>query len=251
MLDIVYEDKYILAVHKPAGIPSQTASISQSDVVSMTEDYLRGDQRTSKRPFVGMINRLDQPVEGIVLMARDAKTAASLAEQLRDGMIEKRYCACVVPDSEGYGGTEPVSVSGTVGKSPIILTDHIYHDKKLNYSSIVPAGHKEAKTAKLEYTLTGNRDVAAGENEVRVALADIHLFTGRHHQIRVQMSHAGLPLLGDRKYGTEYVQNVSKLLKVSEVALCACQLTFTHPVTNGIINLRVKPQGMWYSLFQN
>ena len=76
---------------------------------------------------------------------------------------------------------------------------------------------------------------------------DIELITGRYHQIRVQMSHAGMPLLGDRKYGTECVQNVSKLLKISEVALCAYRLSFTHPVTNDIINLRVKPQGKWYS----
>lgn len=249
MLDIVYEDKYILAVHKPAGIPSQTASISQSDVVSMTEDYLRGGVRTSKRPFVGMINRLDQPVEGIILMARDAKSAAHLAEQLRVGRIEKRYYAGVLPGPDTDMTAE--SVRGCDGDSPVILTDQIYHDKKLNYSSIVPPGHKEAKTAKLEYTLIKSCDADTGEGSIRVALADIRLITGRHHQIRVQMSHAGLPLMGDRKYGTEYVQNVSKLLKVSEVALCAYQLSFTHPVTNDIIDLRVRPQGKWYSLFQN
>lgn len=249
MLDTVYEDKYILAVHKPAGIPSQTASISQSDVVSMTEDYLRGETRTSKRPFVGMINRLDQPVEGIVLMARDAKTAAHLAEQLRSGGIEKRYYAGVMPDHEG--GTIPESAAGPDGGSPVILTDHIYHDKKLNYSSIVTPAHKEAKNAKLEYTLICTRDVPVNDGSVHIAIADIRLITGRHHQIRVQMSHAGMPLLGDRKYGTEYVQTVSKLLNISEVALCACQLSFTHPVTNDIINLRVKPRGKWYSLFQN
>lgn len=243
MLDIVYEDDHILAVHKPAGIPSQTASISQADVVSMTEDYLRGSSRSSNRPFVGMINRLDQPVEGIVLMARDPKTAARLAEQLRVGRIDKRYYAGVLMS----GGCERIADPEAV----ITLMDHIYHDKKNNFSSIVPADKPDAKQAELEYTLTAIHDLEDGDEGVNIALADIHLITGRHHQIRVQMSHAGMPLLGDRKYGTECVQNVSKLLNISEVALCAYRLSFTHPVTNDIINLRVKPQGKWYSLFQN
>lgn len=239
--DIIYEDKYILAVHKPPGLPSQTTRVSQPDVVSMTEDYLRAGTHTSARPFVGMINRLDQPVEGIVLMARDTATAAHLAEQLRAGQISKHYLACVVfaPEAEPETGHF------------ITLTDCVYHDKKNNYSSIVSPDHPQAKRAELEYSITDVREIDSSDGMLRAGLADVHLITGRHHQIRVQMSHAGLSLAGDRKYGTEYVQTVSKLLNISEVALCACQLSFTHPVTNDIINLRVKPRGKWYSLFQN
>ena len=239
--DIIYEDKYILAVHKPAGLPSQTTSVSRPDVVSMTEEYLRDGAHTSARPFVGMINRLDQPVEGIVLMARDNVSAARLAEQLRAGKISKHYLACVVFPPEAEPETERITT----------LTDSIYHDKKNNYSSIVSPNHPQAKRAELEYRIDDVKEIDSPEGLIRAGLADIHLITGRHHQIRVQMSHAGMALVGDRKYGTEYVQTVSKLLNISEVALCACQLSFTHPVTNDIINLRVKPRGKWYSLFQN
>ncbi|MCR5595662.1 MAG: RluA family pseudouridine synthase [Lachnospiraceae bacterium] len=265
MLDIIYEDKYILAVHKPVGIPSQTAKISQSDVVCITEDYLRKKTVPKGRPYVGMINRLDQPVEGIVLMGLDPKTTAGLTAQLREGKISKKYLAGVLPADKAWPNDKES------GSGVITLTGHIFHDKKNNFSQVVSKDHKDGKYAELKYELVdrvkidipdktkapdAGSDLAsegkvANMDQTYIALADIELITGRHHQIRVQMANAGLPLLGDKKYAPEYVQNVSKLLNLPGVALCAYQLHFTHPVTNDIIDLRVEPQGEWYSFFKN
>ncbi len=244
-MNVIYEDKYILAVHKSAGVPTQTARVSQEDVVSLAGKYTGSS-------YIGLINRLDQPVEGLVLMALDKKTAASLSRQLTAGKIAKSYLAGVMM-AEGLPET------GT-------LTDHLLHDKKANISKIVPEEVPGAQRAVLDYRIireAGITDAGSfalpseavgdgnADRSVRAvfALAEIDLHTGRHHQIRVQMAHAGMPLLGDRKYAPEYVQSVSKVLKISEIALCACGLTFTHPVSNDIINLRVEPQGKWYSFF--
>lgn len=256
MLDIVYEDKYILAVHKPVGIPSQTRSVSQPDVVSYAQKYLAEGRSSSEKgnagksgklPFIGMINRLDQPVEGIVLMALNSKTTANLTEMLKKGSIRKKYYAAVLsgsaPDREQQDPTTEIAQDSG---SQITLTDYIFHDKKNNFSSIVTPDHADAKRAELKYTILGSANKSP-----RILLADIDLITGRHHQIRAQMAHAGLPLIGDTKYGTNEAVSIAKSLKISGVALCAYELSFTHPVTNDIINLRVKPQGMWYSLFQN
>lgn len=252
--EIIYEDKHILAVHKPVGIPSQTARVSQADVVSQAQKYLAesressGKKAAGKLPFIGMINRLDQPVEGIVLMALDPKTAARLTEKLRKGEIRKKYYAGVL--------------SGSDNGSPITLTDYIFHDKKNNFSSIVAPEHADAKKAELKYALIGSAEVPSdhtvgnetdelADGSARILLADIDLITGRHHQIRVQMAHAGLPLIGDTKYGTDEACTLAKRLKIAGVALCAYELSFTHPVTDDIITLRVKPRSEWYGLFIN
>ena len=262
MLDIVYEDKYILAIHKPVGIPSQTRSVSQPDVVSYAQKYLAEGRASSEKgnagksgklPFIGMINRLDQPVEGIVLMALNSKTAANLTEMLKKGSIRKKYYAAVLsgsaPDREQQDPTTEIAQDSG---SQITLTDYIFHDKKNNFSSIVTPDHADAKRAELKYTIIGSAESPADHAEdARPLLADIDLITGRHHQIRVQMAHANLPLIGDTKYGTDEACALAKQLKIAGVALCAYELSFTHPVTNDIITLRVKPRSEWYGLFIN
>ncbi|MBO4898810.1 MAG: RluA family pseudouridine synthase [Lachnospiraceae bacterium] len=264
--EIIYEDKYILAVHKPVGLPSQTKSVSQADVVSHVQKYLAesrassGKSAAGKLPFIGMINRLDQPVEGIVLMALNSKTAARLTEKLRNGEIRKRYYAAVLsPDTSGASQEPRTAKIETDQGFPITLTDYIFHDKKNNFSSIVTPDHSDAKRAELKYSIIGSKQIlaefSAGHETAgpadRILLADIDLITGRHHQIRVQMAHAGLPLIGDTKYGTDEACALAKQLKISGVALCAYELSFTHPVTDDIITLRVKPRSEWYGLFIN
>lgn len=237
--DIIYEDKYLIAIHKPAGVATQTSRVTSPDIVSITSGYLSGSGKSSVAndsvPFIGLINRLDQPVEGIVLMARDKRSASLLSEQLRNNEIEKHYLAGIVGSKPEQGH----------------LTGNILFDKRTNTSSMVPDNTPGSKPAALEYHMIKTikpQNCSPSEDTV-ISLADIHLITGRHHQIRVQMSDAGLPLLGDRKYAPEYVRNVNDLLKISEICLCACSLTFTHPVNNDKISLRVKPQCRWYRLF--
>ena len=224
MLPIVYEDKYILAVHKPAGVATQTSRVSEPDVVSMAKAYIAEKMRShgdKREPYIALINRLDKPVEGIVLMALNSKTAANLSRMLTDGKIRKEYVALVSAESS-FANDDCVT-----------LTDLLLHDQKTNLTSVVAEGTPDVKKAVLKYR------VLSYAPEREYALVHIDLITGRPHQIRVQMAHAGHPVLGDRKYGNTHSDGISSKLGVTCVALCAYKLSFTHPVTNDIISLRV------------
>ena len=155
-----------------------------------------------------MINRLDQPVEGIVLFALNAKAAANLSKQLQDGTMRKEYLA-VVRKAAPRNREEAAEYCR--------LTDWLLKDGRTNTSRVVQAGAPGAKKAELEYRIL--------REENGFALLDIHLLTGRHHQIRVQLSHAGMPIAGDRKYGGEQAGTAEFRFP----ALCAYRLTFRDP----------------------
>ena len=172
---IIYEDNSIIVIHKPAGVATETRRIGEDDCVSFVKNHIGPPD-----PYCAVINRLDQPVEGIVLFARTRDAAGKLSADMRSGRIEKEYLASVHMESD-------------VGTEEKTLTDYIIRDKTGNTSRIADKDEKGAKKAELKYTLL--------EKGNGTALLKIRLLTGRHHQIRVQLSHAGLPILGDRKYG--------------------------------------------------
>lgn len=228
MLNVIYEDKYILVVHKPAGLATQTSKVSEKDLVSEVSNYLRKKSSDkSREPFAGLINRLDQPVEGLVLFGLDSKTTAELSTQLTSGNIQKRYYAA-------FAGTAPMPECA--------IADFLLKDEKSNTSSIVDAGTPGAKKAVLEF-----KEIA---RKGEFGLADIHLITGRHHQIRVQMAGAKMPLLGDRKYAPSEVQELSASLGINKVALCSYSLSFNHPATGEEVSYNTIPRGNWFNLFE-
>ena len=208
---IIYEDKDILVIHKPAGIATQTAKLGQADVVSELKNYLK---RTGQNTYVAVVHRLDQPVEGLLVFAKTPGAAKKLSADLQSGRLKKYYQALVflesVPDKEE-------------GR----LTDYLVKDGRTNLSRVVSKEDAQAKKAMLQWRLCGQYT----EGEDRYALAEIELFTGRHHQIRVQMSHAGMPLLGDSKYGSARSGRLSQALGIRSTALLASRLCFTHPVS--------------------
>ena len=160
MLDVLYEDKDVLVVVKPAGIESQTSRRLEPDMV-----------------------RLDKPVRGVMVYAKNQKAAAHLSRQVQDGKLEKIYQAVVCG--------KPVD---NVGK----YVDYLLKDGKTNTSRIVDKSAAGAKRAELEYQILEEKE--QGDGAVR-SLVEIHLHTGRHHQIRVQFAAHGTPLVGDTKYG--------------------------------------------------
>ncbi len=212
-LRIIYEDKSIIVLHKPAGVPTQTKNLSEPDLVSYVKNYLSGG-------YVGLINRLDRQVEGLVLMAKSSSMAAILNAQLADHKMEKSYRARVY--------VAPAS-NNRISDSYVRLTDYIDFDKLKNLSRICDKTVVGAKVAELEYKMT---DVVMEEG-YSIADVDIHLFTGRHHQIRLQLSNIGLPILGDLKYGSEDSVKYSKVHGITTVDLCAYKLRFVHP-GNGV-----------------
>ena len=246
---IIYEDKDIIVCHKMAGLPVQTGKIGAVDLVSELKNYLTkfrsiepslsAKQTQPKEPYLGVVHRLDQPVEGVILFAKTQKAAGVLSKQLTTGIMNKCYYA--------VAAGLPVE-----GKEQGILVDYLMKDNKTNSSKAVPANviavrniPKDAKEAKLEYTLVKK----ATEGDKVYALYDIHLLTGRHHQIRVQMANANMPLLGDKKYGNDFSNELSNVLNVKNVALCAYKLEFTHPVTQKKQEFIIKPEGKIFEQF--
>lgn len=221
---IVYEDQDILVCHKPAGLATQSAGVLEPDVVSELKKHLCGG-------YLGIIHRLDQPVEGLLVFARNKQTAAELSRQLTKGILRKRYCALV------YG--RPCGESGRL--------EH-YLRKEGSLARVVSMQDPEARRAVLQYRVRqsagdGNRETPDGRDRDggNHTCLDITIETGRFHQIRCQLSHQGMPILGDRKYGTEESLEESRRMGIRHVALCACGIRLLHPATGQEISHEIVP----------
>ena len=217
-MKVVYEDKDQIAVYKPAGLATQTARLGEKDLVSEVKIYM-SRRSGSNDLFLGLINRLDQPVEGIVLFAKNVRTAALLSTQMQTGRMKKYYYAVVYGHMEDAKGT---------------LTDYLKKDNRSNLSKVVSKDTAMAKKAMLEY------EVLAEEGNIQ--LLKIHLLTGRHHQIRVQFSHRGHPLMGDRKYGTKESLALSDDMQIKTPALCAFGLEWEHSDKKTDISIRIESE---------
>jgi len=198
-LSIIDENKDYIVIHKPAGLATQTARLGEKDLVSEIANYFH---QKSEKSTVSVINRLDQPVEGLVLIAKNEKAAAALSKQLAEKRIEKYYHATVFGHLKEQEGT---------------LEDYLVKDARTNLSKVADKGNKQAKKAVLEYKVISSDD--------RTDTVDIHLITGRHHQIRVQFSHAGCPLTGDRKYGSKESVEYSNSKGIKAVSLKAYKMS--------------------------
>ncbi len=236
--EILFEDKDILVCYKPAGIATQTAGFAAMDVVSELKNYLSAKGQAD--PFVGVIQRLDQPVEGVLVFGKNKKATAALNKQLTHNEIKKEYLAAVFVKTEDKPTDSFWKEKDEYPlHSKTVLTDYLVKDARTNTSYVVenPASLSDAKKAELIYTILQKEKVEGG----MILYVRIFLHTGRHHQIRVQFAHADMPLLGDRKYGTEASQKLSDALFVRDVALCAQTLRFKHPVTGKKQEFSVKP----------
>ena len=194
----------------------QTKKPMEKDLVSELKNHL---SRLKKMPdpYLGIIHRLDQPVSGILVFALNAKSAAGLSEQIREGIFNKRYRALTEGLIEGRG-------------EYITLTDHLIKDK--DKAGIVPKDTKGAKEAKLKYRVLNT------DSEKTVTLLDIELITGRFHQIRAQLSNMGHPIVNDVKYGAKR----SGSCKNGAIGLCAYELAFIHPSTKEELVYTISPE---------
>ena len=182
-LEIIYEDKDVLVIRKPAGVPVQSARVGAKDCESLLKNYLYRKNPKGGAPYLGLIHRLDQPVEGVLVFAKEKKSAAVLTKQLSAGTLNKQYYAvlCGYPDaSEG----ELVDYLRKEGSVAVAVTG-----REMNFP--------DAKIAKLHYSILEKIN-----QPMPLALADVCIETGRFHQIRVQFASRGFPLLGDGKYGS-------------------------------------------------
>ncbi|MDE6742414.1 MAG: RNA pseudouridine synthase [Lachnospiraceae bacterium] len=236
---ILYEDHDIIVCHKPAGIAVQSAGIGSMDMVSELKRYMK---QSVGDPYLGIIHRLDQPVEGVMVFAKTPKVAAELskqvalpgdmihAEEASDKIMKKIYHA------EVYGHLPEMSGE---------LKDNLVKDARTNTSYVV--GMPESADSGTAGSMRDDRERKGREEKKKESpkfayltykvlerreetdLLEIRLFTGRHHQIRVQFSHAGYPLVGDTKYASKESAEYNQKKSIRGVLLKAVQLEFTHP----------------------
>ena len=210
-LNILYEDSHIIVCHKPHGIATQNQKIGQADMVSLIKNHLAKSQTGKGEPYLAVIHRLDQPVNGILVFAKTPFAAKELNKQLT---------------SQGFGKHYRALVDGIPSKESATLEDYLVKDKRTNLSRVCQKNTPDAKLARLTYQIVENgiyKDILSeGQTEL-----DVQLDTGRHHQIRVQFSHMGCPIVGDTKYNT----NKTADKKWQKICLCAYKLKFRHPKT--------------------
>lgn len=224
-IDIIYEDTDIIMCRKPAGVATQTRQLGQQDMESLLRNYRAKKKEDS---YIGVVHRLDQPVEGLMVFGKHQQATRELSKQIQNNTIVKKYYAI----SEKSPDTKE-------GK----LQDYLISDKKQNKTSVVSPVRenqlpREAKKASLEYKVVEER-----EGQV---LFDIQLHTGRQHQIRVQLANIGCPLVGDAKYGEETKNACGKK---SGLALCSYYLSFCHPRSREKMVFEIEPKGEQFSIF--
>ena len=204
-IKIIYEDEGCIVIYKPAGLSVQTARASEEDVCSKLKNHLKGG-------YLGVIHRLDQPVEGVMVFAKTSEAANKLTKQITDHIFSKKYYAIISRESFPDEGE---------------LVDYLVKDNRTNLSKVVKESDPRAKKAILRYRAVDHWDDKK--------LLDIDLFTGRHHQIRIQLASRTAPIVGDVKYGG--------ISTGHNLALCSYHIGFNHPVTGERMGFDIKPKG--------
>ena len=211
---ILYEDPQILVCHKPPGLAVQSARMGSMDLESYLKNYL-AKKGEGGIPYLGIVHRLDQPVEGLVVFAKTPGAAKSLSLQVSGEGMEKYYLAVSAHIPEKKEG---------------VLEHMLVKDGKSHMAKVAAPGERGAKRAVLSYRLI--------KEYQGLGLFEIRLQTGRFHQIRVQMKAAGMPLLGDKKYNPKECRKGWQ-----ELGLCAYRLRFAHPKTKKNMEFEIVPKG--------
>ncbi len=200
-LDVLYEDNQIVVVLKPHNVPSVADESNDLDMLSRVKAFVKEKYNKEGEAFIGLVHRLDRPTGGIMVFARNSKSAKRLSEQFQTHSVEKTYYAIV---------------NGVVKNKTGHLLNYLKKNEKENIVKIVPMSEAGAKKAELVYNYL--------EDDGKVSLVEVKIMTGRSHQIRLQMANVGHSLVGDVKYGKEKG-------RTSNLGLWAGKLSFEHPTT--------------------
>ena len=178
-LKVIFEDNHIIVVEKPVNIPSQGDKTGDIDMLTIIKDYLKEKYNKPGNVYLGLVHRLDRPVGGVMVFAKTSKAASRLSEQVRNKTFKKEYL---------------VICNGKMEKNQDTLVDYLWKDEKKNTSYVVKSTKKNAKQAILDY------EVLKYDETQNLSVLRINLHTGRHHQIRVQLSSRMHAIYGDNKY---------------------------------------------------
>jgi len=209
---ILYEDNHILVVNKLPSEIVQGDKTGDQPLSEILKSYIKIKYNKPGEVFLGVVHRIDRPVSGAVIFARTSKSLSRLNELLKAGKIHKTYWAVVknMPPKENDR-----------------LVSHLRRDEARNKSFVEPESSSRTQTAELIYRVIGkSKDYH---------LLEIDLITGRHHQIRAQLSHIGCPIRGDLKYG--YPRSNAD----GSIHLHARTISFTHPVKQAPLLITAPP----------
>jgi 23S rRNA pseudouridine1911/1915/1917 synthase len=229
-IDIIYEDNHIIALVKPAGVLSQGdlpagRQVKQDTMLERARFYLKEKYKKPGNVFVGLLHRLDRPVSGIMLFAKTSKGASRLSEQFRNQTVQKTYQAIVV---------------GKPPKDRGVLVNHLMKDEKLKKARHNPAPGSGAREAVLHYEVLKSNET--------YSLLKISIEGGQFHQIRTQLSLAGMPVLGDVKYLPAGRQVKGRWNNEKAIALCATGISFKTATGDQVINLAIDIPKEWPKL---
>ena len=211
---VFHEDNHLLVLYKPAGLLVQGDETGAANLLDLAKEWVKLRHHKPGSVFLGLVQRLDRPVAGVMLFARTSKAAARLSAQLRARRTGKVYLAVVegrMPSGRGE------------------LTDHFERQDRL--SRIVPQPTPSSREARLSYRVLE----AAGDR----SLVAVGLQTGRKHQIRLQLAHVGCPIVGDVRYGARAA------LPSRQIALLAREITLEHPTRRETLVFACPLPGGW------
>ncbi|MDE7355874.1 MAG: RluA family pseudouridine synthase [Rikenellaceae bacterium] len=216
--EILYEDNHLIAVNKHAGMPVQTDHSGDMSLEEAVKMFIKERDGKPGAVFLGVIHRIDRPVSGVVLFAKSSKALVRMNEMVRDRRIDKRYLAIV--------SDRPAREEGE-------LVHYIERNSSKNRSYAHTSPRGDSKEARLRYRVVGHSK--------HYCLLEIELITGRHHQIRAQLSKAVSPIKGDLKYGAP------RSNPDGGISLHARSVTFDHPVTKERMTIKapLPQQSIW------
>lgn len=211
---VFYEDNHLLVLYKPAGLITQRDQKDKPNLGDMAKQWLKERYNKPGRVFAGIVHRLDAPVAGVLVLARTSKAASRLSDQFRRGAVEKTYLAVV---------------NGHPPEPAARLVHRLVRDGRL--SRIADDAAADGQAAALSYRVL--------ESGPQTSLLSVSLETGRRHQIRLQMSTIGCPIMGDRSYGAD------QSLDDGCIALLAHRLSFAHPTQHHQLTFEALPPIGW------
>lgn len=211
-LNVIYEDNHIIVVEKIINIPSQADKTGDMDMLTIIKDYLKEKYNKPGNVYLGLVHRLDRTVGGVMVFAKTSKAASRLSEEVRNKTLQKTYL---------------VICNGKMEKDKDTLVDYLWKDEKKNTSYVVKKTKKNAKEAVLDY------EVLKYDDKQNLSLLKVNLHTGRHHQIRLQLSSRMHAIYGDNKYHGRGAG--------TGIRLWAYELKFKHPVTKEELTFKISP----------
>ena len=213
---IIYEDNHLLVIDKKAGEIVQGDKTGDTPLSEILKAFIKERDSKPGNVFLGVPHRLDRPVSGLCIFAKTSKSLERLNSMFRDGNVHKTYLAlCCAAPAQDEG----------------LLEDWMERNEKLNKSFITRKPGPKAKLARLKYRHIADTD--------RYHLLEVELLTGRHHQIRCQLSHIGCPIKGDLKYGAP------RSNPDGGICLHAHRISLVHPVSREELHLKAAPPSSW------